>query len=102
MGGESPLEGRTGDPREFMSKPRWQRFFIALAGPTMNILLAIGLLTGVFMFHYEHAVWEDQPAVVGWGMDNSPAPKAGLHHAAPIVPIHRMHNPPSDDPLHQQ
>ena len=45
--------------------PRWQRFVIAIAGPAMNILLAIGLLTGVNMVHYEHAKFLDEPAVVG-------------------------------------
>src|ERR1044071_5463852 len=53
MAGENPLESRTGAPDEFMSHPRWQRFVIALAGPVMNILLAIVLLTVVNMVHYE-------------------------------------------------
>src|ERR1044071_2116297 len=47
MAGENPMESRTGDPGEFMSHPRWQRFLIAAAGPAMNILLAIGVFTGV-------------------------------------------------------
>src|SRR6266704_5460995 len=54
MTGENPMEAGTGDPAEFMAHPRWQRFVIAIAGPAMNILLAIGLLTGVFMVRYEH------------------------------------------------
>ena len=37
MSGENPMDDRTGDPGEFLSHPRWQRFIIALAGPTMNI-----------------------------------------------------------------
>src|SRR5213082_3661012 len=45
MSGENPLDNRSGDPAEFMSHPRWQRFVIAIAGPTMNVLLAVGLLT---------------------------------------------------------
>src|SRR5437763_13204376 len=53
MSGENPLESRSGAPDEFMSHPRWQRFVIAIAGPAMNILLAIGLLTFVYMVHYE-------------------------------------------------
>jgi regulator of sigma E protease len=53
MSGENPMDERTGDPREFLSHPRWHRFLIAIAGPSMNILLAIGLLTGVYMVHYE-------------------------------------------------
>ena len=52
-----------------MSHPRWQRFVIAFAGPAMNILLAIGLLTGVFMVRYEHPVFLDEPAVIGWVLE---------------------------------
>src|SRR3954466_9237813 len=39
MSGENPMETPTGDPGEFMSHPRWQRFIIAVAGPFMNIAL---------------------------------------------------------------
>src|SRR5512140_3679354 len=60
MAGENPMESRTGDPGEFMSHPRWQRLISGLAGPAMNILLAVGLWAGVFMFHYEHPVFSDQ------------------------------------------
>jgi regulator of sigma E protease len=49
MAGENPMDERTGDPGEFMSHPRWERFLIAIAGPAMNILLAIALLTFVYM-----------------------------------------------------
>src|SRR5690242_10486994 len=66
MSGENPMDERTGDPREFLSHPRWHRFIIAIAGPTMNILLAVLLLTGVYMVHYEHAAYMDDPAGVGW------------------------------------
>ena len=31
MSGENPMEPRTGDPGEFLSHPRWQRFLIAVA-----------------------------------------------------------------------
>src|SRR2546430_12341429 len=41
MSGENPFEASTGDPGEFMSHPRWQRFIIAIAGPFMNVLLAV-------------------------------------------------------------
>src|ERR1700748_1802917 len=33
MAGENPMETRTDDPGEFMNHPRWQRFFVAIAGP---------------------------------------------------------------------
>src|ERR1700754_1976684 len=49
MSGENPMVSRTGEPGEFMSHPRWHRFIIAIAGPSMNIALAIGLLAVVYM-----------------------------------------------------
>ena len=63
MSGENPMDERTGDPGEFLSHPRWHRFLIAIAGPSMNILLAIGLLTFVYMVHYEYPAVLDEPAV---------------------------------------
>src|SRR6202161_1219471 len=46
MSGENPMDSRSDDPGEFLNHPRWQRFIIALAGPFMNIMLAVALLTG--------------------------------------------------------
>lgn len=97
MAGENPMESRTGDPGEFMSHPRWQRLIIGLAGPAMNILLAIGLLTGVFMFHYEHPVFSDQPAVIGFVLDNSASEKAGLQAGDRIIKIGGVDNPTWED-----
>src|SRR5271169_7243100 len=78
MSGENPLDERTGDPAEFLSHPRWHRFIIAIAGPAMNILLAIGLLAGVYMVHYEYPVFMDEPACIGWVAPDTPAAKAGI------------------------
>ena len=66
MSGENPMDERSGDPGEFMSHPRWHRFLIAIAGPGMNILFAVGLLTCVYMVHYEYPALLDEPAVIGW------------------------------------
>ena len=97
MAGENPLESRSGAADEFMSHPRWQRFVIAIAGPAMNILLAIALLTGVFMVHYEHPLYLDEPAVVGWVMDDSPAAKSGIEQGDRIVRIDGEQNPTWED-----
>jgi regulator of sigma E protease len=97
MAGENPMESRTGAPDEFMSHPRWQRFVIAIAGPAMNILLAIALLTGVFMVHYEHPLYMDESATVGWVMDNSPAAKAGIERGDRIVRIEGEQDPTWED-----
>src|SRR5712672_184666 len=76
MSGENPMDERTGDPGEFMSHPRWHRFLIAIAGPAMNILFAIFLLTAVYMVHYEYPIYMDQAAVVGYVDPGSPAAKS--------------------------
>ena len=93
MAGENPLESHSGAADEFVSHPRWQRFVIAAAGPAMNILLAVGLITGVNMVHYEHPVYLDQPAVIGWVMENSAAEKAGIQSGDRIVRIDGKENP---------
>jgi regulator of sigma E protease len=97
MAGENPLESHSGAADEFSSHPRWQRFVIAAAGPAMNILLAVGLLTGVNMVHYEHPVYLDQPALIGWVMENSAAGKAGIKAGDRIVRIDGWENPTWED-----
>jgi regulator of sigma E protease len=93
MSGENPMDRHTDDPREFLNHSRWHRFLIAIAGPVMNVLLAIVLLTGVYMVHYEHAAYMDQPAVVGWVEPNSSAQKAGIQPGDHILQIDGVHNP---------
>src|SRR5271169_3525186 len=93
MSGENPMDERTGDPAEFLSHPRWHRFLIAIAGPAMNILLAIGLLTGVYMVHYEYPAVLDEPTVIGWVIKDSPAAKAGIQAGDRIVRIDGISNP---------
>jgi regulator of sigma E protease len=99
MSGENFMESRTGAPYEFMSHPRWQRFIIAFAGPFMNIMLAIVLLTVVFMVRYEHPIYLDKPAVIGWVLENSPAAKAGFQPGDRIVHIDGLENPTWEDVL---
>ena len=50
MAGDNPVEERTGAPYEFLSRPRWQRCLIALAGPTMNVLLTFLIFWGIYWF----------------------------------------------------
>lgn len=87
MAGEIPGEDRTGDPDEFLSKPKWQRFLVAFAGPAMNGVLAVGLLTGLYMYGSEMEAWFQSPAVVGWVDPGSPAEEAGILPGDRIIEI---------------
>jgi regulator of sigma E protease len=93
MSGENPMDERTGDPAEFLSHPRWHRFLIAIAGPAMNILLAIFLLTVVYMVHYEYPVFLDKPAVIEGIKSDSGAAKAGLQPGDRIIQVAGIKNP---------
>jgi regulator of sigma E protease len=93
MAGENPMEERTGDPGEFTSHPRWQRFLIAIAGPAANIILAIAVLTGVFMVHHESPIFWNEPAVIGFVSEGSAAEKAGLESGDRVVRIHNASDP---------
>ena len=93
MSGENPMDERSDDPREFMNHSRWHRFLIAIAGPTMNILLAIVLLTTIYMVHYEYPAVYDEAPVIGWVAKDTPAAKAGFRIGDRITRIGDVQNP---------
>ena len=93
MSGENPGDAITGDPREFLSKPKWQRFLVASAGPIMNIVLAFVLLTGLLMHGTEVPEFYNNQAVVGIVNPGSPADQAGIKVADQIVAIDGKQKP---------
>jgi regulator of sigma E protease len=88
LGGENPEEA-TGDPREFSNRPRWQRVFVYLAGPTMNVLLAILLIAVVFMVGIEVPDLQTIPPVLGTVEAGSSAAAAGLEPGDRVVAVER-------------
>jgi regulator of sigma E protease len=97
MTGELPGDENADDPRGFMSKPRWQRLIIGFAGPFMNVILAVGLLTGLFMVKYEKLADWEQRSVVAHVIRDSPAAKAGIREGDRIARLDGKDNPTWED-----
>jgi regulator of sigma E protease len=92
MAGEANEDGPTGDPREFLSKTRWQRFQVLFMGPAMNLLLAFVLLAGILYQGAEVPSYVDQPVNVGLVKPDSPAARADIRPGDRIVSVagHRV------------
>jgi len=96
MLGEQPGDEHGSDPRALTSKPRWQRVIIAFAGPAINIVLAVALLTGLFMVHYEKRPNPHSP-VVGYLENDGPAAKANIRIGDKIVQVEDTVDPDWQD-----
>src|SRR5437764_12268311 len=93
MAGETPSDTITGEAYESLSKPEWQRFLVAAAGPAMNVFLAIGLVMGLYIYGTDMPEFVIGQAVVGIVEAGSPADKAGLKPGDQIVAIDGKEHP---------
>lgn len=101
MAGEQPGEiasadPSTLDPRSFPAKPRWQRLCIIFAGPAVNFVLAIAILTGLFMYEYPRQSDPPNP-VVGHLLPDGAAAKAGMLEGDRVVEVDGQSNPTFED-----
>jgi regulator of sigma E protease len=98
LGGYVKLEGEgddlvsedtsaLGDGKDFLSRPRWQRFLVYLAGPAMNALLTVVVLTVFGMIGLQVEGWRFDRPIVGAVDPGSPAEKAGVAPGDEIVSI---------------
>ena len=87
MAGENPDDPRTGQPDEFLSRTKWERFQILIMGPVMNIALAIVVMAVVLAQGAEVPVYQDQPPVVGAVTAGSPAEGAGIRPGDRILSV---------------
>jgi len=92
MAGEASEDGPTGDPAEFLSKSRWERFQVLVMGPVMNLLLAFFLAAVVLYQGAEVESYNDQPVVVGVVKPDSPAARADIRTGDRVVTVagHRV------------
>lgn len=102
LGGDGtvPITGDTAeqpafqrDPGDLNAKPRWQRVMIAVAGPVANFVLALVLMTGLYMMHNEVEVYRSQPATVDFVAPDSPASRAGIQPGDRIARFEQVQNP---------
>jgi regulator of sigma E protease len=87
LAGETVEENRTGAPDEFLSKSKWVRFQVYIAGPIMNILLAFVVLAAVLSRGADAPLYESSPPVIGTVDADSPAARAGLQPGDRIVSV---------------
>ena len=66
-------------------------------GPAFNIVLSIGLLTGLYMFRYQKPSYAEGPAVIGYLEANSPAANAGIQTGDLIVRLGNLDHPNWED-----
>ena len=78
MAGETVEDKREGREDEFLSKTKWQRFQVLIAGPAMNVVLAVVVMTVVLLQGAQVPLFEDGPPVIGSVAEDSPAEGAGI------------------------
>ncbi len=92
MLGEQPGDEKSNDPRSFQAKTRWQRAIVIIAGPLMNVILAVAIVAGLYMHGVQTEV-EQSKAVVSSVAPGSPASQAGLQAGDKIINFGGQPNP---------
>jgi regulator of sigma E protease len=76
-----------GKPDEFMSKSKWQRFQIFVAGPAMNMVLALVVMTFVLYQGATEPLYLQRAPTVGTVLAGSAAAKAGIQPGDTVVSV---------------
>jgi regulator of sigma E protease len=87
MAGETTADERQGAPDEFLSKSKWVRFQVYLAGPAMNLILAVVALAVVLSNGADVPRYQSEPPIIGVMEPDSVAAKAGLEVGDRLVSV---------------
>jgi regulator of sigma E protease len=84
----------TGAPDELMSKPRWQRALISLAGPAVNLIFPVFLLAGFFAIKGEpYPPYLDQSVQIVAFAGPAQAEASPFHVGDAVVSINGVQKP---------
>jgi regulator of sigma E protease len=84
----------TGAPDELMSKPRWQRALISFAGPAVNLIFPIILLTGFFaLVGMPYSAYLDKPVQMVAVPADTPSSPDALQPGDQVVSINGAKTP---------
>src|SRR5216684_6928947 len=84
----------TGAPDELMSKPRWQRALISVAGPAVNFIMPVLLLAGFYAIKgFPYPAYLDKPIVLSGLPQTSPLAKVGVTDGDQIVSVNDVPTP---------
>lgn len=88
MAGDEADEARTGAPEEFLSRPRWQRFIVFVAGATFNVVLALLIMwLALWIYGKQEVKIAETPPVVARVVDGSTAQAAGIRQGDRVLRI---------------
>jgi len=87
MAGENPDEPHTGAADEFLTRPKWDRFRILVAGPVMNVVLSLVLMTAVLAQGAQVRIYQSDPVDVAVVTKGSPAEQGGIRPGDRIVKV---------------
>lgn len=91
--GMEPEEEGADDPRAYHRRPKWHQLIVLVAGPLMNIVLALAIPFFIGMFLFKAPAFLSKPAVVGAVPLGSAAEKAGIRTGDRIVKFSGIENP---------
>ena len=88
LAGDESDENRRGLPEEFLTRPKWQRFLVFVAGATFNVILAVLVSWALFgVYGIDEVQNPDSYPGVRYLAPESPAARAGLLPGDSLIEI---------------